>query len=159
MKKIFEILKPQSVSAHCDVPCGIYDPIVAQIAALSVIRMVDQIKALVKGDDEVSYFNTLSRYIAVKESEAIKCKDEIRIIWGDFIKPAHLEKYPEIHTIVHNIMALGGASKQHVSREKALELLQEVNKFAEIFWAIKGVPTKSAKAPYLPNEIVVYPVL
>lgn len=156
MKNLFKL---QSVNAHCDVPCGIYDPIVAQIAALSVIRMCDQIDALQKGDDEKEYFNTLARYIAVKESEAIKCKDEIRIIWGDFIKAPHIEQFPQIHEITHKIMALGGAAKQHTSRQKALELLQEVNNFAQIFWQIKGVKTKTAKAPYLPSEEVVYPDL
>ncbi|MCV6607971.1 MAG: superoxide dismutase, Ni, partial [Campylobacterales bacterium] len=103
--------------------------------------------------------NDLTRYILVKEEEAIKCKEEIRVIWGDFIKPPHIEEYPEIHQIVHNIMAKGGAAKQHVSREKAMELLEEVNKFAEIFWKIKGIETKRVKAPYAPNEEMVYPVL
>ena len=146
------------VHAHCDVPCGIYDPSAAQIAALSVIRMVDLMHAADKSDD-IAYHNAMARYVAVKESEAIKCKEEIRIIWGDFIKPPQVEQYPEIHTIVHNIMMLGSAAKQHASREKAMELLSEVNKFAEIFWKIKGIETKVAKAPYAPNEDVVYPVL
>lgn len=155
MKKFFSL---SQVNAHCDIPCGIYDPIAAQIAALSVVRMCDQIAAL-ENTNNAEYFNTLTRYIAVKESEAVKCKDEIRIIWGDFIKAPHLEEYPQIHQIVHNIMALGGAAKQHTSREKAMSFLEEVNKFAEIFWKIKGVATKRAKAPYLPNEELVYPVL
>lgn len=158
MSIVTEFFSPEVVHAHCDIPCGIYDPIVAQIAALSVVRMVDQIVALPASND-AQYFNTLSRYIAVKESEAIKCKEEIRVIWGDFIKPAHIEKYPQIHTLVHSIMALGGAAKQHVSREKAMELLTAVNEFAAIFWEIKGIATKKAKAPYLPNEELVYPVL
>lgn len=158
MKSLLNVFKPEVASAHCDVPCGIYDPIVAQIAALSVVRMIDQMIALEKTDD-VHYLNSMSRYIAVKESEAVKCKEEIRIIWGDFIKAPQLEKYPELHSITHNIMMLGGAAKQHVSREKAMALLAEVNKFAEIFWAIKGVKTKVAKSPYFPNEDVVYPVL
>jgi len=149
----------KEVKAHCDVPCGIYDPIVAQIAALSVVRMVDLMLAADANAHDVSYHNDMSRYVAVKESEAIKCKEEIRIIWGDFIKPPQIADNPEIHTIVHNIMMLGGAAKQHASREKAMELLAEVNKFAEIFWKIKGIATKVAKSPYAPNEDVVYPVL
>lgn len=153
------MFKLNEVKAHCDVPCGIYDPSTAQIAALSVIRMIDLMNTAIKGDNEVAYFNDMARYVAVKESEAVKCKEEIRIIWGDFIKPAHIEEHPEVHTVAHNIMMLGGAAKQHTSREKAMELLAEVNKFAEIFWAIKGVKTKTATAPYAPNETVVYPVL
>lgn len=148
----------KEVKAHCDVPCGIYDPSAAQIAALSVIRMVDLMHAAQKGDD-LAYHNDMARYVAVKETEATKCKEEVRIIWGDFIKPAHIDQYPNIHTIVHNIMMLGGAAKQHASREKAMALLAEVNAFAEIFWKIKGIETKVAKSPYAPNEDVVYPVL
>ena len=153
--------KIQTVKAHCDVPCGIYDPHTAQIAALSVIRMIDLMDAKVadKPQSEAQYLNDMARYIAVKEEESIKCKEEIRIIWGDFIKPPHLEQFPEIHQIVHNIMAKGGAAKQHASRAKAMELLDEVNKFAEIFWKLKGIETKRAKAPYAPNEELVYPVL
>jgi len=153
--------KIQTVKAHCDVPCGIYDPHTAQVAALSVIRMIDLINAKMemKPDNEAQFLNDMARYIAVKEEEAIKCKEEIRIIWGDFIKPPHLEQHPQIHQIVHNIMAKGGAAKQHTSREKAIELLEEVNKFAEIFWTIKGVQTKKVQAPYAPSEEVVYPIL
>jgi len=152
------MFKLKEVKAHCDVPCGIYDPNRAQIAALSVVRMVDLMLAA-ESKHDASYHNDMARYVAVKESEAILCKEEIRIIWGDFIKPPQIAENPEIHTIVHNIMMLGGAAKQHVSREKAMELLAEVNKFSEIFWKIKGVKTKVAKAPYAPNEDVVYPVL
>jgi len=150
------MFKIQTVKAHCDIPCGIYDPISAQIAALSVIRMVDLMNSLEKSDN-LDYINTLSRHINTKEEEAEKVKHEIRIIWGDFIKPPQVEKYPNIHTIVHNIMMLGSANKQHVSKEKALELLAEVNKFAEIFWEIKGVKTKKANAQYLPNLEIVIP--
>ncbi|MDR3345917.1 MAG: superoxide dismutase, Ni [Campylobacteraceae bacterium] len=146
-----------TAEAHCDVPCGIYDPIIAQIAALSVIRMVDLINALdTQGKTD---HNSLVRYIQTKEREATKCKDEIAIIWGDFIKPAHLEHYTGLHSIVHKIMSLSSAAKQHVSREKADELLKEVNKFSEIFWEIKNVPTKRAICPYLPSVEVVYPLV
>lgn len=155
MKNLFKI---DTVKAHCDVPCGIYDPSTAQIAALSVIRMVDLMEGLEKSDS-LEYINTISRHIAVKEEEAEKVKHEIRIIWGDFIKPPQVEKYPEIHTIVHNIMMLGSANRQHVSRAKAVELLEEVNKFAEIFWEIKEKQTKRVKAAYAPNEEIVVPVL
>ena len=138
------MFKLYEVKAHCDVPCGIYDPSAAQIAALSVIRMIDLIEATIqmKPEDDAMYHNNLVRYIMVKESEAVKCKDEIRIIWGDFIKTPHVQQYPEIHKITHKIMMLGGAAKQHTSREKAMELLAEVNKFSEIFWSIKGIKTK-----------------
>lgn len=153
------MFKLNEVKAHCDVPCGIYDPSSAQIAALSVIRMIDLMNKAEKGADEAAYLNDMARYIAVKETEAIKCKDEIVIIWGDFIKPPHMIKYPDLHTLAHKIMMLGGAAKQHCSREKGLELLSAVNEFAEIFWEIKGVKTQTVTAPYAPSEAIVSPVL
>eukprot|EP01029_Cantina_marsupialis_P015382 TRINITY_DN337445_c0_g2_i1.p1 TRINITY_DN337445_c0_g2~~TRINITY_DN337445_c0_g2_i1.p1 ORF type:complete len:156 (-),score=46.86 TRINITY_DN337445_c0_g2_i1:124-591(-) len=152
-----KIMKIENVKAHCDVPCGIYDPISAQIAALSVIRMVDLIEGL-ENDGGIEYLNSISRHISVKEEESEKVKHEIRIIWGDFIKPPMIEKYPNIHAIVHKIMALGSANRQHVSREKAVELLDAVNEFAEIFWSLKEVETKKVKALYLPNEEIVVPL-
>ena len=153
------MFKLNEVKAHCDVPCGIYDPSRAQIAALSVIRMIDLMNTAEKGADEVAYLNDMSRYIATKEEEAILCKNEITIIWGDFIKPPHLLKYPDLHTLAHKIMILGGAAKQHCSRETGMELLAAVNEFAEIFWEIKGVKTKTVTAPYAPSESIVSPVL
>lgn len=150
------MFKIESVKAHCDVPCGIYDPIVAQIAALSVIRMVDLMESL-KKDDSLEYINTITRHINVKESEAEKLKHEIRIIWGDFFKAPHIEKYPQIHALVHKIMGLASANRQHVTRDKAMELLSAVNEFAGIFWEIKEVKTKKMKANYLPNEEIVVP--
>jgi len=142
--------------AHCDVPCGIYDPISAQIAALSVIRMIDLMESLEK-NDSLEYINTITRHISVKEEEAEKVKHEIRIIWGDFIKAPMIEQFPNIHSLVHNIMALASANRQHVSRAKAVELLEAVNEFAEIFWSLKNVETKKVKANYLPNEEIVIP--
>ncbi len=153
MKNLFKI---PEVKAHCDIPCGIYDPIAAQIAALSVIRMVDLLEGLER-NDSLDFQNTLSRYIAVKESETEKIKHEIRIIWGDFIKPPMVEKYPQIHALTHEIMALGSFNRQHVNKAKALELLEKVNEFAEIFWALKEVKTKKIKANYPPNEKIVVP--
>lgn len=94
-------------SAHCDVPCGIYDPIVAQISALTVVRMMDLMAAL-EGDG-VAYQNSMSRYVAVKEEHAENAKHEIRIIWGDFIKEAHVAAHPALPGIVHKIMQIGRA--------------------------------------------------
>jgi len=151
-----------AVDAHCDIPCGIYDPHQAQIGALTVIRMVDLINDVVKQHGEGStaeFINSMARYIAVKEEHAELTKHEIRVIWGDFIKPAHLEEYPQLSGLVHKIMQLGSKSRQTVDRETAVALLEAVNEFAEIFWMIKGIKTKRAKAPYSVSEEVVLPLL
>lgn len=151
----------EKVQAHCDIPCGIYDPISAQIDALTVVRMIDLIEELEKthSEKDSSYYNSLTRYIFVKEEHAEKLKNEIRIIWGDYIKAAHLEKFPEIHSLVHEIMQLGSKARQTVDREAAVKLVEKVNRFAEIFWDTKGKTTKKAKAPYNPGLEIVYPDL
>ena len=147
----------QRASAHCDVPCGIYDPITAQIAALTVVRMIDLMAGL-EGEG-VAYDNSMSRYITVKEEHAEKAKHEIRVIWGDYIKPPHVDQYPNLHVLAHEIMQYGSKSRQTADREAAVAFVENINKFAEIFWATKGVATKRAKAPYAPALELVYPDL
>lgn len=147
--------------AHCDIPCGIYDPAPAQIDALTVVRMMDLMAALEQGEEKgkLEYHNTLSRYITVKEEHAEKAKHEIRVIWGDYIKDTHIEKYPELPGIVHKIMQLGSMSRQTSDREHGLAFVDAINQFAEVFWATKNVKTKKAKAPYAPSLEMVYPNL
>jgi nickel superoxide dismutase len=159
--KISKWLAIEEVSAHCDIPCGIYDPHQAQIAALTVIRMIDLMNGLFKDHKEhdLEFKNSLSRYIAVKEEHAELCKHEIRVIWGDYIKPAHLEKHPQLHELTHKIMQLGSKCRQTANRDTALELLKAVNEFAAIFWATKGLETKTVKAPYPPSEDIITPIL
>ena len=149
----------ERAKAHCDVPCGIYDPITAQIAALTVVRMIDLMNDLGAGKQDLASQNSLSRYVAVKEEHAEKTKHEIRVIWGDYIKANHVEEYPELPGLTHKIMQLGSKSRQTVDRESAVELVEAVNQFAEIFWKTKGVATKRAKAPYAPALELVYPDL
>lgn len=153
-------IKFERVSAHCDVPCGIYDPSVAQVAALTVIRTVDQLNELEEaGVSSVAAQAKLARIVAEKERSAKIVKEEIVIIWGDFIKAPQIEKCPNIHTLVHNIMMQGSKCKQNVDKDAALELLKLVNEFAEAFWAMKGVDTFTATSPYAPAQPVVYPKL
>ncbi len=150
----------EQAKAHCDVPCGIYDPIVAQIAALTVVRMIDLINDLeAKGGSGKDHDNSMSRYVAVKEEHAEKAKHEIRVIWGDYIKAPHVEKYPELNNLTHKIMQLGSKARQTTDRDAAVEFVEAINQFAEIFWATKNVATKRAKAPYAPALELVYPAL
>ncbi len=161
LEKLDQIFGFEEAKAHCDIPCGIYDPHLAQLSALTVIRMVDLMDELSKGakQESVEFHNSMSRYIAVKEEHAEQCKREVRVIWGDYIKQEHLDKHPELHGLVHKIMQLGSKCRQTASRDTAMELLNAVNQFAEIFWETKGIAIKRAKAPYKPGEEVVYPVL
>jgi nickel superoxide dismutase len=148
------------VSAHCDIPCKIYDPSSAQIAVLTIIRMVDLLQELQgQGIIDVSSQAEFQRLIAQKEEHGIQVKKEITTIWGDYIKAPQLEAFPELHDLTHSIMLLSSKAKQTIDKEVSLQLLDKVNRFAEIFWQSKGVATYTAACPYPPHQSVVYPDL
>lgn len=161
LSKLDQKVPIETASAHCDIPCGIYDPIIAQINALTVVRMIDLMSEFESKHQErnMDYVNGMARYVAVKEDHAERAKAEIRVIWGDYLKAQHLEKYPDVHTLVHKIMQLGSKVRQSTDREQAVELVEAINEFAQIFWETKSVATKRAKAPYAPALELVYPAL
>ncbi len=142
------VFSVETVHAHCDIPCGIYDPALAQTAAQTVVRMNQLIDALqppaasASKADMDRYLHSLARYTAVKEEHAELAKREVRIIWGDYFKPEHVEKYPDLHATVWNIMKLGSKCRQEVNMQAAQDLLAAVQKFAEIFWQSKGASVK-----------------
>ncbi len=150
--------EPRVVYAHCDIPCGIYDPHSAQVAALTVIRMMDLISESGDASGTVPTHN-IARYTEVKEKHAELCKHEVRIIWGDYFKEDQILEYPSLNDTVREIMVLASKSKQGIDRSAGLKLLEEVNRFAEIFWKTKGVETKRVVPPYGPNEEIVIPIL
>ncbi|HEX9018130.1 MAG TPA: superoxide dismutase, Ni [Anaerolineaceae bacterium] len=163
--KLFETIDRvfgiEKARAHCDIPCGIYDPHAAQIGALTVIRMIDLMGEMKQshGADTPEYLNNMPRYVMIKEEHAELVKREIRVIFGDYIKQEQLDKFPELPGLVHKIYQLGSKVRQTADRQVALDLLEAVNRFAEIFWATKNIQTKRVKAPYKPGEEIVFPLL
>lgn len=157
LAKFEKQLNIASASAHCDIPCGIYDPSTAIIATLTVIRCMDLIAELEGENLSLAQQARLSRLIAQKEEHAEKAKQEVRIIWGDFFKQPQFEKHPNIHEVTHNIMLAGSKCRQEIAQSHGDELLKLVNQFAEIFWDTKGVETYRAVCPYAPSKEVVYP--
>ena len=141
--------------AHCDVPCGIYDPGTAQISALTVVRMMD-LMAVEANEHGAEHVNSMARYVQVKEEHAENAKQEVRIIWGDYFKK---DKHPNVDDLVHKIMQLGSKSRQTADRENGVAFVEAINEFAAIFWETKGVATKKANAPYAPALEMVYPDL
>ena len=156
-------LPVEDASAHCDIPCGIYDPHLAQIAALTVIRMVQLIQNLPKPEpgapkEQVdAYLNSIARYTTVKEEHATLCKKEVLILWTDYFKPEHLEKYPELHDLVWKTSKLGSKAKQEINMEASQQLLVNVQKVAEIFWATKGATVRRQPSRQTAGGELVYP--
>ena len=157
--KFFNILYPIKYAyAHCDIPCGIYDPHRAQLDALTVVRMNQLINALADEPDDHQRQTKLARYMAVKESHAESCKNELRIIWADYFKPEHLEKYPDLHDLFWKTMKISSKTRQQVGLESAEELLESVRKIAEIFWTTKGAKTQRQPSLQASGGELVYPL-
>jgi nickel superoxide dismutase len=127
------------IEAHCDIPCGIYDPISAKIAAQTVLKMVMRIQAAPPIEKEASTNNSVSRYITVKEEHAQLVKQELDILWHDYFRPDHLEKYPDLHTKFWNATKLASKNKQSVDIDAAKQLVDAVDSIAETYWATKGI--------------------
>ena len=138
MSRLSRWLAPSTaVHAHCDVPCGIYDPAGAQQAARTVARMVELIGQIDPTSGAVADRNKFVRCVAVKEQHAELVKREVQVIWSDYFKPEHLAASPDLHTKVWNILKLAGKNKQSVDAEAAAQLEAAVKEFADIFWATK----------------------
>lgn len=160
VKNLDKALGFETASAHCDIPCKVYDPSTAQIAALTVIRLFDLIQELNdKGSLTLADQAQLVRLVAQKEEHAAKVKDEIRVIWGDYYKQPQFDLLPNAHELAHSIMLQASKCKQHIDRAMGEELLKLVNEFAKGFWLTKDVETYTANSPYPPAEPVVYPKL
>ena len=148
--KILRILdslfKPSPVFAHCDIPCGIYDLTPAKIAAMTVLRMVKQIQELSAGGDHhqgsSEYLNMVTRRITVKEQHAQMCKNELYILWSDFFKAEHLEKYPHLHDLFWKAAKLCSKNKQEIDEVAAQDLVKAVDEIAKIFYEVKRDPKR-----------------
>ncbi|MGP8072553.1 MAG: superoxide dismutase, Ni [Thermoplasmata archaeon] len=157
------VLPPRAVYAHCDIPCGIYDPHEAQIAALTVIRMDQLIGELAapamdaKPEDRAAYISKLARYTAVKETHSERVKSEIRVIWGDFFTPDHAKQFPQVHELTWKILKQASKTRQGTNLADAQELLKLVQEFAEIFWQAKGAKSHRVPSMQKPGGELVVP--
>lgn len=133
VKLLIKFLPAKPVFAHCDIPCGIYDPHNAQLAAKTVLTMVQKINQLPKENPMVNDRNSFVRMVYVKEQHAEICKREILILWTDYFKDEHLEKFPNLHDLIWKTTKLCSDNKRVVDEEKAEELIEAVDKIADIF--------------------------
>jgi nickel superoxide dismutase len=161
LRLLDRVSPPEAVSAHCDIPCGIYDPHAAQIAALTVLRMdqlIGNLEMPQAGDKAAmdAFGNSFSRYVKTKEEHGEIVKRELDILWHDYFRPEHLEKYPDLHTTFWNANKLASRNKQTADANAAAELLAATNRIAEIFWETKGVPTRKASSNQAVGGELVY---
>jgi nickel superoxide dismutase len=128
------LLRPKHVaSAHCDLPCGVYDPAQARIEAESVKAIMEKYEG---SEDPV--FRT--RALIIKEQRAELVKHHLWVLWTDYFKPPHLEQYPQLHQLFWEATKLAGAAaaKGTVDSGKADELLGKIDEISKIFWETKA---------------------
>jgi len=159
---LIKLLPVSTAYAHCDVPCGIYDPHLAQMAAHTVIRMTSLLDDLQAADkipfeERKKIISQISRLTKVKEDHAETIKHEIRVLWGDYFKEEHLKAYPDLHNLVFKIMKLSSKARQEINIDAANQLLSAVQEIAEIFYKTKNVKPIRVKSVYPTGlEIISY---
>jgi nickel superoxide dismutase len=127
------LLTPRTVvSAHCDLPCGVYDPAQARIEAESVKAVIE--KSLASSDPEFK-----GRALIIKEQRSELVKHHLWVLWTDYFKAPHFEKYPHLHTLFNEATKLAGAAGTKGTSDvaKADELLAKIDEIAKIFWETK----------------------
>ncbi len=130
---VIKLFPAKPVYAHCDIPCGIYDPQAAKLAAKTVLTMVQKINQLPAENPTVNDRNSFVRMVSIKEQHAEICKKEILILWTDYFKAEHLEKFPDLHDLVWKVAKLCSDNKRAVDEGKAQELIEAVDKITDIF--------------------------
>ena len=133
MRLLSRILGPRlEATAHCDLPCGVYDPAQARIEAESVKAIQQKYQ-----DNEDPEFRTRAILIAEQRSELVK--HHLWVLWTDYFKPPHFEKYPQLHELFNQATKQAGAAggKGKVDPAEADKLLQQIAEIDKIFWETK----------------------
>ena len=134
MRMLSRILRPRlEASAHCDLPCGVYDPAQARIEAESVKAIQEKYQ----GNDDVDF---RTRAVEIKEQRSDLVKHHLWVLWTDYFKPPHFEKYPQLHQLFNEATKLaggGGGAKASVDVAVADQLLAKIDEIAKIFWETK----------------------
>jgi nickel superoxide dismutase len=123
------------VSAHCDLPCGVYDPAQARIEAQSVKAICEKLQ----GNDDPDF---RTRALLIKEQRAELVKHHLWVLWTDYFKPPHFEKYPDLHRLFNEATKLAGGgpggAKSSDDPGVADDLLAKIDEIAEIFAETKA---------------------
>jgi nickel superoxide dismutase len=125
-------LKPRrTVHAHCDLPCGVYDPAQARIEAESVKACQEKFQ----GSDDAIFKD---RAISIKEQRANLVKEHLWVLWTDYFKPEHLETYPQLHELFWNATKEAGNAKRSEDPAQGQKLLDAIDELSKVFWETKA---------------------
>ncbi len=120
----------RTVHAHCDLPCGVYDPAQARIEAESVKAIQERYQA----NDDPDY---RTRAIEIKEERADLVKHHLWVLWTDYFKPEHLERFPQLHDLFWRATKAAGDAKRAVDPPQGQQLLDIIGEIDKVFWDTK----------------------
>jgi nickel superoxide dismutase len=129
------IRRPETAYAHCDLPCGVYDPAQARIEAESVKGIQEKYQ----GNEDPVF---RQRAILIKEQRAELVKHHLWVLWTDYFKPEHVKRYPELHELFWDATKEAGEAKKSEDPRQGQKLLDLIDRVDKIFWETK----KQAKA-------------
>ncbi len=128
--KLTRLLPATTVYAHCDLPCGVYDPAQARIEAESVLKIMQKY-----GDSDDQVFRT--RCLILKEERAELAKRHLWVLWTDYFKPEHLEKHQNLHDLFWRATKAAGQAKHSVDPADGQKLLDLIAEITDVFNATK----------------------
>jgi nickel superoxide dismutase len=156
IKNLFNILPLRIAYAHCDIPCGIYDPHQAQLAAHTIIRMT-QLLTEIKRDNETKAEHDIARMTHVKEEHSSIIEEELETLRNDYFKEEHYKEYSNLNELFIKTLKSASKARQDIDIVAAGETLAGILEIAEIFYKTKGVEPVRVKSIYpTGGEIVVY---
>ena len=139
LRLLDKVSPAESVYAHCDIPCGVYNTRQLKTAVETVEKMVQKLHALempkadTSKEDLLEYHNTVTRMVKNKEDWAKICKEELLILWTDYFKEPHLEMFPNLHETFWKAAKLCSENKQHVSMDAVHKLKKAVEEIDQMF--------------------------
>ena len=132
MRLLSRILGPRlEATAHCDLPCGVYDPAQARIEAESVKAIQEKYQ----GNEDPEF---RARAIQIKEQRAELVKHHLWVLWTDYFKPPHFEKYPNLHGLFNDTIKQASACKQSNDPADGQKLIDLIDEIAKVFWETKA---------------------
>jgi nickel superoxide dismutase len=138
LRFVDRLCPPGQAFAHCDLPCGVYDPAQARIEAESVraiqerYQNADKMKSATETVDDYR-----SRCLSIKEERANLVKEHLWVLWTDYFKPEHKEKFPELHDLFWGATKEAGLSKKSQDPAQGQRLLEAIGQIDTIFWETK----------------------
>ncbi len=129
------IFRLRTAYAHCDLPCGVYDPAQARIEAESCYKIIEKYN----GSQDAIF---KERAVVIKEQRADLVKHHLDVLWHDYFKPEHTEKFPEIHELFWKAAKQASVVKASTDLGDAAKLLDMIDKIDDV-WRKTGGPEKT----------------